>query len=86
MAAVILLSARKEVDLITLMSSLKQTNRTRFKNKFLNPLLKINFIAMTIPDKPNSSQQKYIITENGRELLNSIVDKEDTQQLVSNAT
>jgi len=44
-------------------------NRTKFKKKFLNPLIELNVIAMTIPDKPNSSKQKYIITENGRELL-----------------
>lgn len=62
-----------------LMKKFKWNDRTKFRKKFLNPLIDLNLIAMTIPDKPNSSQQKYIITENGRELLNSIVDREETQ-------
>lgn len=55
-----------------LMKKFEWRNRTKFRKKFINPLIEMNLIAMTIPDKPNSSQQKYIITENGRELLNSI--------------
>ena len=58
-----------------LMKNFEWKDRTKFKRKFLNPLIEMNLIAMTIPAKPNSSQQKYIITEDGRELFDSIIDK-----------
>ncbi|MCL2154668.1 MAG: putative DNA binding domain-containing protein [Leptospirales bacterium] len=44
-------------------------NRTKFRDKFLKPLLGMDLLAMTKPDKPTSSQQKYYTTEKGRILL-----------------
>ena len=38
-------------------------------SNFINPLLKMGILKMTIPDKPTSSKQKYITTEVGRMLL-----------------
>jgi ATP-dependent DNA helicase RecG len=46
-----------------------QTNRTRFRSQELKPLLESGWLAMTIPDKPTSSKQKYRITEAGRKIL-----------------
>ena len=46
-----------------------QTNRTRFKRVCLNILLQTNLIQLTIPEKPNSKLQKYVITEKGQNLL-----------------
>jgi len=73
--------AKKVLNLFTnpitnadLMKEFGVTNRTKFRRKYIKPLLKEVLIHMTNPDKPNSPDQKYIITENGRELLNSIVD------------
>ncbi|MBI4651167.1 transcriptional regulator [Candidatus Desantisbacteria bacterium] len=51
------------------MKVLSRTNRTKFRNQVLNPLIEINFIEMTIPDKPQSSKQKYRLTEKGKEHL-----------------
>lgn len=34
-------------------------HRPIFRNNYLIPTLKLEFIEMTIPDKPNSSKQKY---------------------------
>lgn len=65
----ILLFTRKETDILTLMDALKQTNRTRFRNKILKPMIDEGFVNYTLPDKPNSPGQKYIITEKGIELL-----------------
>jgi ATP-dependent DNA helicase RecG len=46
-----------------------RTDRTKFRNQVLNPLIKAGFLEMTIPDKPSSSKQKYRLTEKGRNLL-----------------
>lgn len=47
-------------------------DRTKFRNKFIKPLLELELIQMTIPDKSNSSKQKYIITEKGNKFLKFI--------------
>jgi len=40
-----------------------------FANECLQPPLDAGLVEMTIPDKPQGSQQKYRITEAGRALL-----------------
>lgn len=45
-----------------MMQLLELTDRKHFRRKYLNPLLKSGEIRMTMPDKPQSSQQKYIAT------------------------
>ena len=52
-----------------LMNLAGRTNRTKFRDQVLKPLLSADFIEMTIPDKPRSSQQKYRLTEKGRASL-----------------
>jgi ATP-dependent DNA helicase RecG len=37
------------------------TNREYFRKKYLKPLLSAGRIKMTIPDKPNSNLQKYVM-------------------------
>ena len=49
----------------------KWTNRTKFRNKYINPLLQDGLLEMTIPDKPNSRLQKYHLTKKGEEYLNA---------------
>jgi len=46
-----------------------RTNRTKFRDQVIKPLIDAGWIEMTIPDKPTSSKQKYRITEKGRQLL-----------------
>jgi ATP-dependent DNA helicase RecG len=74
-AAVILISAQEETDMMNLMKILNRTNRTRFRKLFLNPLIEAGFIEFTIPGKPRSSQQKYIISEKGKNLLKKYQDQ-----------
>lgn len=38
----------------------------------LAPLLALKLVAMTIPDKPNSSKQRYRLTEQGRALREEV--------------
>jgi ATP-dependent DNA helicase RecG len=48
-----------EMSLIELMSLLKRTDRTKFRDQVLNPLIEAGLVEPTIPDKPTSSKQKY---------------------------
>jgi len=45
------------------------TNRTKFRQTYMKPLLTATLLEMTIPEKPTSSQQKYRVTAKGLELL-----------------
>ncbi len=51
------------------MKIMKRTDRTKFRNQALNPLLKVDSIEMTFPDKPRSSKQKYRLTEVDKKFL-----------------
>ena len=42
-----------------LMELLGLKHRPTFRDNYLLPALKLGYIEMTIPDKPNSSKQKY---------------------------
>ena len=42
-----------------LMERLGIKHRPNFRDKYLLPAMKLGLIEMTIPDKPNSSKQKY---------------------------
>ena len=44
-------------------------NRTTFRNNYLNPLKQLGFLALTKPDSPNASDNKYVTTELGRAFL-----------------
>ncbi|MBU1121169.1 MAG: putative DNA binding domain-containing protein [Candidatus Omnitrophica bacterium] len=48
---------------------MKWTNRTKFRNKYINPLLKEGLLTMSILEKPNSPLQKYKTTQAGKVLL-----------------
>ncbi len=60
-----------------LMALLERTNRTKFRDQVLNPLIDAGLIEMTIPDKPQSSKQKYRLTPAGRALLQQQADSQD---------
>jgi ATP-dependent DNA helicase RecG len=49
-----------------------RSDRTKFRNQVLRPLLDAGLIEMTIPDKPTSSKQKYRLTEKGKQFLSQI--------------
>jgi ATP-dependent DNA helicase RecG len=53
------------------MAVLGRTNRTKFRDQVLNPLIAADLVAMTIPDKPRSSRQKHRLTDKGRAWLAS---------------
>lgn len=47
-------------------------DREHFRKAYLEPLLTVDWIERTIPDKPTSSLQKYRLTEKGRSLLEQL--------------
>jgi ATP-dependent DNA helicase RecG len=60
-----------------LMKVAGRSDRTKFRNKILRPLLEEKLIEMTIPDKPSSSNQKYKTTPKGIALKNKLFDDND---------
>ncbi|MCH2339870.1 MAG: putative DNA binding domain-containing protein [Pseudomonas sp.] len=51
-----------------LMAFSGRSNRSKFREQVLAPLLALGLVEMTIPDKPNSSKQRYRLTAAGRAL------------------
>ena len=72
---IVLSKCLDESDIVLLMASVGRSNRTKFRDQVLNPLLKDGLLTMTVPDKPRSSQQKYRLTEKGKTLLNAVIPK-----------
>ena len=55
-----------------LMERLERKDRTKFRAKYINPLLELELLQMTISDKPNSSKHQYYLTAKGRKFLDFI--------------
>ena len=49
-----------------LMAAVGRSNRTKFRELYLSPLLEKGYVEMTDPDRPTSSRQRYRLTEKGR--------------------
>ena len=58
-----------DTGITELMEIAGRTDRTKFRNQVLNPLIEAGLLEMTVLDKPRSSKQKYRVTEEGRDLL-----------------
>ena len=48
------------------------SNTTKFKAKYVSPLIEAQIVGMTLPNKPTSPNQRYFLTESGRALLANI--------------
>ncbi len=57
-----------EHTVLELMAFVGRSNRSKFREQVLAPLLALGMVEMTIPDKPNSSKQRYRLTAVGRAL------------------
>jgi ATP-dependent DNA helicase RecG len=65
----ILHKCRDDSALVDLMAVTGRSDRTKFRDQVLRPLLEAGLIEMTIPDKPRSSKQRYRLTDKGRQWL-----------------
>jgi predicted HTH transcriptional regulator len=59
----------EDMALLELMAIARRSDRTKFRDQVLNPLLADGLIEMTIPHKPTSRLQKYRLTDKGRAWL-----------------
>ncbi|MBR5550314.1 MAG: hypothetical protein IKV83_00115 [Muribaculaceae bacterium] len=48
------------------------TDRTKFRRKYIHPLLVAGILEQIIPEKPNSQNQKYRLTTKGIALKDSL--------------
>ena len=55
--------------LAELMAIAGHSNRTRFRDEELAPLLDAHLLAMTVPEKPKSPKQRYRATPKAREAI-----------------
>lgn len=69
---IVLAQMADEHDIATLMQCVGRSNRSKFREVVLLPLLALELVAMTIPDKPSSSKQRYRLTEKGRAMRKEI--------------
>ena len=58
----ILKNCKNESSAVELMKILNRTNKSKFKNVIINPLVENGFFELTNPDKPKSPAQKYRLT------------------------
>jgi len=58
--------------LLELMRLVGRTNRTKFRDQVVAPLVQAGFVEMTLPEKPRSSKQKYRATSFGKVWLERV--------------
>ena len=58
----ILKNCKNESSASELMEILNRTNKSKFKNTIINPLIENGFFELTNPNKPKSPTQKYRLT------------------------
>ncbi|MBK4995425.1 transcriptional regulator [Pseudomonas sp. S37] len=64
----LLLKMKNDHSAAELMAFVGRSNRSKFRDQVLSPLLKLGLVEMTIPEKPSSSKQRYRLTAAGRAL------------------
>lgn len=57
-----------EMKLRELMEVLDLSHRESFMNNYLEPAVKSRYIQMKYPDSPNHPNQRYLLTEKGKQL------------------
>jgi ATP-dependent DNA helicase RecG len=70
--SVIVYLLRASGSITELMDCAGEKNKSRFRQTILKPLVDTGLVEPTIKDVPNSPKQKYALTDNGRENLQTI--------------
>ena len=75
--------ALQEPKTMTQLKDLYQwSNTTKFRTKYVSPLIEAQFVGMSLPNKPTSPKQRYFLTDNGKALLANAIRNSDTSDLV----
>lgn len=62
-------ASRDAQALADLMRRCGRSDRTKFRDQVLRPLIDAGVLEMTIPDKPRSSRQRYRTTDAGKRIV-----------------
>ena len=57
-----------ELSRLEIQDKLNLSDKRNFNKNYLIPALELNLVEMTIPEKPNSRNQRYRLTVAGEEL------------------
>lgn len=60
---------KEDLPVRVLMEKLELNSRDKFLKNYLTPALEAGLVEMTQPNSPNSPTQRYVLTEEGRKLL-----------------
>lgn len=66
-----------ELSPALLRKKLNLTHRHTFRKNYINPAYQNGYIEMTIPDKPNSKNQKYRLTQKGINLMKILKERKN---------
>ena len=67
--AICLLRTIEEVSAQDMLMGIEDVSYKHLRRKYLDKLLEMGAVTMTMPDKPTSKRQKYVLTELGKELV-----------------
>ena len=69
-------------SMVELKEMYQWSNTTKFKSKYVTPLIEAQFAGMTLPEKPTSPKQRYFLTDSGRALLANVNCSSNSSDLV----
>lgn len=75
--AIVLRKCLTSQSIKPLQESVGRSNRTKFRDQVLMPLITEELVEMTLPEKPTSPKQEYRITDKGRAVLNTMKTGDD---------
>ena len=69
--AICLIRAKKEVSAQEMLEGIDKISYKQKKRKYLEKLLAMGAISMTIPNKPTSKNQKYVLSDIGHDIIHT---------------
>lgn len=67
--AICMLRAQEDISAQNMLEGIDKVSFKQKKRKYLDKLLEMGAILMTIPDKPTSKNQKYILSDIGYDII-----------------